>query len=74
MVWAMGDAVYGHSRELRSWLEDNGRHDMLAVPRNETVWAGTDTWRVDEVHTACRERAWHRISAGADSKGERRYD
>ena len=37
MAWVTGDTVYGHSRALRSWLEDGGRHHMLAVPRNEEL-------------------------------------
>ena len=74
MAWVVGDTVYGHSRELRSWLEDQGLHHVLAVPRNEELWAGTDLWRVDEVHAAYGEREWHRLSAGAGSKGERWYD
>ena len=74
MAWVVGDTVYGHSRELRSWLEDAGLHHVLAVPRNEELWAGTDLWRVDEVHAAYGEREWHRLSAGAGSKGERWYD
>ena len=74
MAWVVGDTVYGHSRELCSWLEDAGLHHVLAVPRNEELWAGTDLWRVDEVHAAYGDRAWHRLSAGAGSKGERWYD
>ena len=38
---------------------------MLAVPRNESLWVGSN--RVE-----CQE--WHRLSAGAGSKGERGYD
>ena len=74
MAWVTGDAVYGHSRGLRSWLEERGLHHVLAVPRNEELWAGTDLWRVDEVQAVHADRAWHRISAGAGSKGERWYD
>ena len=36
--------------------------------------AGTDLWRVDEVHAVHRDREWHRISAGTGSKGEHWYD
>ncbi len=74
MAWVVGDTVYGHSRALRSWLEDRGLHHVLAVPRNEELWAGTDLRRVDEVQAVHREREWHRLSAGAGSKGERWYD
>ena len=74
MAWVTGDTVYGHSRALRSWLEDAGLHHVLAVPRNEELWAGSDLWRVDEVHAAYGDREWHRLSAGTGSKGERWYD
>lgn len=42
MAWVTGDTVHGCSRALRSWLEDEGLHHVLAVPRNEELWAGTD--------------------------------
>ena len=74
MAWVTGDTVYGRSRELRSWLEERGLHHVLAVPRNEELWAGTDLWRVDEVQAVHAQREWHRISAGAGSQGERWYD
>ncbi len=48
MAWVVGDTVYGHSRALRSWLEERGLHHVLAVPRDEELWAGSDLWRVDE--------------------------
>ncbi len=74
MAWVTGDTVHGRSRALRSWLEDEGLHHVLAVPRNEELWAGTDLWRVDEVHAAHGDREWHRLSAGSGSKGEWWYD
>jgi len=74
VAWVTGDTVYGHSRALRSWLEDEGLHHVLAVPRNEELWAGSDLWRVDEVQAVHAHREWYRISAGAGSKGERWYD
>ncbi len=74
VAWVTGDAVYGRSRGLRSWLEDEGLHHVLAVPRNEELWAGSDLWRVDEVQAVQAHREWHRISAGAGSKGARWYD
>lgn len=44
-------------------------HHVLAVSRNETLWAGTDVWLLDKVHAAYRDRAWHRLSTGTGSKG-----
>ena len=50
--WARGNTVHGHSRALRSWLEDAGLHHVLAVSRNEKLWTGRDLWRMDEVQAA----------------------
>ena len=44
---------------------------MLTVPRNEEMWSDTDLWYVDAVYG---DREWHRLSAGADSQGERGHD
>ena len=74
VAWVTGDTVYGHARALRGWLEERGLHHVLAVPRNEELWAGNDLRRVDEVQAVHAHQAWHRISAGAGSKGERWYD
>ena len=54
--------------------EDKGQHMVLAVPRNEELWADTDLQRVDEVQAAYGDREWYRLSAGIGSKGERWYD
>ena len=59
---------------LHSWLEDEGLHHVLAVPRSEGLWAGSALWRVDAVQAAYGDREWHRLSAGTGSKGERGYD
>ena len=48
--------------------------EVLAVPRNESLWDGTDLWRVDAVHATYGDREWHRMIVGLDSKGERWYD
>ena len=74
MAWVTGDTVHGHSRALRSRLEDEGLHHVLAVPRNEELWAGIDLRRVDKVQVVCGDREWHRMSAGAGSKRECWYD
>ena len=39
-------------------------YKVLAVPRNEELWAGTDLWRVDAVQTAYGGLAWHRQQQG----------
>ena len=36
-AWVVGDSVYGHSSQLRQWLESQGQAYVLAVPGNEHV-------------------------------------
>ena len=55
-------------------MEERGPHHVLAVPRNEELWAGTGLWHVDEVQAVYAHREWQRIGVGAGSKGERWYD
>ena len=74
MAWVTGDTVHGRARALRRWLEDEGLHHVLAVPRNEELETGLNRWRADEVLAAHEDWAWHRMSAGPGSKGERWYD
>ena len=47
---------------------------VLAVPRNEELETGLNRWRADEVLAAHEDWAWHRMSAGPGSQGERGYD
>ena len=40
--WVTGDEVYGSDRNLRLWLEGAGIPHVLAIKRNEKLWAMTD--------------------------------
>ena len=40
--WATGDEVYGSDRKLRLWLERAGIPHVLAIKRNEPLWALTE--------------------------------
>ena len=40
--WVAGDTVYGSDRKLRQWLEQQEIPHVLAVKRNEKLWALTD--------------------------------
>ena len=74
VAWVTGDTVYGRATELRRWLEHAGQHHVLAVPRNESLWVGPALWTPEAVHAVQAGQEWYRLSAGAGSKGERRYD
>ena len=39
--WVVGDTVYGHSPDLRRWLEEQGYPYALAVPSIEVVCVQT---------------------------------
>ena len=40
--WFTGDEVYGSDRNLRLWLEQAGVPHVLAIKRNEKLWAWTE--------------------------------
>src|SRR3954452_21175151 len=77
-AWVLGDEIYGSDRRLRMDLERRGQPFVLAIRRNEKLWAVLDK-RLGQ-HAASRlaaslpVRDWQRLSAGAGSKGERFYD
>ena len=73
--WVTGDSVYGGNRQLRRWFEERAVPFVLAVPRNEPLWwQSLDYQRADDIADALPPEAWHRLSAGRSSKGERGYD
>lgn len=75
--WATGDAVYGQHSGLRRRLEARGLHYVLAVPMNQRVIAPTaglgEERRADELIASLRANAWRTRTAGAGTKGDRRY-
>lgn len=75
--WATGDAVYGQHSGLRRSLEGRRMHYVLAAPANQHVIAKTGLfgteYRADTLIASLSGRAWRTLSAGAGSKGERRY-
>jgi SRSO17 transposase len=68
------DETYGKDSKLRLFLEERKQPYVLAVPCNQYVWAGYSQRRVDALATHWPPSAWHRLSCGAGSKGERFYD
>ena len=72
--WVTGDENYGISPDLRSWLEGEGVPYVLAVASNHFVWQGFEQRQAAQVLAGLPSGAWHRLSAGAGSKGPRFYD
>lgn len=76
--WATGDAVYGTHSGLRRRLQARGMHYVLAVPKNHTVITPSPgtlgvEGRADEIIATLDARAWRTRTAGAGTKGDRRY-
>ena len=77
-AWFTGDEVYGNDRKLRLWLEREGISHVLAIKRNEKLWALTEQGprqvRADRLACGVEEPDWIRCSAGDGAKGPRVYD
>ena len=73
--WVTGDEVYGSDRNLRRWLEREGIPHVVAIKRNEKLWALTDKGprqvRADQLASGVEESHWMRLSAGNGAKGLR---
>ena len=76
--WVAGDEVYGSDRNLRLWLEREGIPHVLAIKRNEKLWAVTEKGprqvRADGLASQVEKSHWVRCSAGDGAKGPRIYD
>ena len=76
--WVAGDEVYGSDRNLRLWLEQEGIHHVLAIKRNEKLWAWTGKEprqvQADRLASEVDKSNWIRCSAGDGAKGPRIYD
>jgi SRSO17 transposase len=77
--WVVADTVYGHSPDLRQWLQAQGYAYALAVPSTEVICvqtpAGTLLSDVSHiVHRHLRPRDWQRLSQSQGTKGERLFD
>ena len=77
-AWFTGDEVYGSDRRLRLWLEREEIPHVMAIKRNEKLWALTDRGplqvRADRLASQVEESEWIRCSAGDGAKGPRVYD
>lgn len=70
--WVVADTVYGYD-EMRSWLEEQGRNYVLAVPETHTVWIAGGAQPVGLVAALLPQEAWTVLSAGEGSQGPRLY-
>src|SRR5437660_6868937 len=76
--WVVADSVYGHSPDLRRFLEERGFAYALAVPCTEVVCVQTrDGLLLSDVESIAhqlRAQDWHRLSQSLGTKGERLFD
>jgi SRSO17 transposase len=76
--WVTGDEVYGQHSGLRQAVTDLGWHYVLAVAVNQHVISANPNLageaRADELIASLPGQAWKTRSAGAGTKGDRRYD
>jgi SRSO17 transposase len=77
--WIVADTVYGHSTDLRQWLEEQGNAHALAVPSIEVVCVQTRSGLLladvaSIAKQALRVCDWLCLSASLGTKGERLFD
>jgi SRSO17 transposase len=76
-AWVASDEVYGDNGAFRAGVAALGLGYVLAVSRTHRIapWpGGKRRLRADHIAAALPRQCWHRISAGAGSKGPRWYD
>lgn len=73
--WVTADAVYGGARRLRMFLEERGQPFVLAVKKDEPLWAldglGPAQVSAREIAEGAAPEDFKRLSAGDGSKGPR---
>ena len=77
--WVVADTVYGHSPDLRAFLEEHGLAYALAVPSIEVVCVQTRSGLLlsdvaSIAQQAFRAKDWQRLSQSLGTKGERLFD
>ena len=77
--WVVADTVYGHSTDLRCWLEEEDLAYVMGVPSIEAVCVQTRAGLVLSTvahiaQQALRPSDWHRLSQSLGTKGERLFD
>jgi SRSO17 transposase len=79
ICWVVADTVYGHSPDLRAFLEEQDLAYALAVPSIEVVCVQTRTGLLltdvaSIAQQAFRAREWQRLSQSLGTKGDRLFD
>src|SRR5690606_5612392 len=73
-AWVTGDEVYGADPKLRAWLEQVGTGYVLGIAKSAPIaFTRTAKGRADDALKTLMASDWMIDSAGAGSKGERRY-
>ena len=72
--WFTADEAYGDNPGLRAYLEDQDLNYVMAISCDQRFSTPTGRLRADELAALAPKRGWQRLSAGADSKGQRLYD
>ena len=76
--WVVADSVYGHSPELRTFLEAQGSPYALAVPSIEVICVQTrDGPLLSDVGSIAHQvhaGDWQRLSMSLGTKGDRLFD
>jgi SRSO17 transposase len=71
--WVVGDALYGYD-ELRSWLEEQQKHYVLAIPETHLIWVAGCQRSIGYLAALLPTSAWAVLSAGEGSQGPRLYE
>ena len=76
--WVVADTVYGHSPDLRLYLQEHGYAYALAVPSIEVICVQTrDSPLLSDVGSIAhhlRAKDWQRLSMSQGTKGDRLFD
>ena len=77
--WVVADTVYGHSSDLRTWLEEPDYAYALAVPSTEVVCVQTAAGCLLAAVASIAQQVlgpqdWQRLSQSQGTKGERLFD
>jgi SRSO17 transposase len=73
-AWVAADEVYGADPVLRATLVTSGLGYVLAVAKSHLFMTGIGPRKAIDLAVRLPARAWHQMSAGHGSKGERWYD
>ena len=72
--WVTGDCAYGDYRDIRQWLENNGKYYVMCVSGKEYIWENFSQVTVASVLKRLPEDGWFEASCGDGSKGAKVFD